>query len=296
MTSPSSRSASRPSPIPPYPGRRRLTPRERRHRFLLYMAVVTIASWVLLPIFLIAVLSFTPREEFFNWPKPLIPSRFSIETMAFFVKSYGVLQSTLNSVWVALLTIGITLAIAAPAGYALSRFVFRGREAFRLGILITRMFPTALLAVPLIVLYYRLGIYDSLLGVAFIHAAMALPFAVLITTSVFVGVSRELEEVAMTLGCSRLGAFARVTLPLALPGLAAAAMFTFVISWNEVFAATVLTTTNRTLPAQVLTNLQASPPFFRVAGGFFMTVPALLFIFLIRRYLIQMWGGTPSER
>jgi multiple sugar transport system permease protein len=216
--------------------------------------------------------------------------------MEFFLGSYGVIPSPLNSIWVALLTIGITLVIAAPAGYALARFVFRGREAFRLGILMTRMFPTALLAVPLIVLYYRLGIYDTLLGVAFIHGAMALPFSVLITTSIFVGVPKELEEAAMTLGCSRLEAFLRMTLPLALPGLAAAAMFTFVISWNEVFAAAVLTTSNRTLPAQVLVSLRASPLYFRFAGGFFMTIPALIFIFLIRRYLLQMWGGSPAER
>jgi multiple sugar transport system permease protein len=260
------------------------------------MAVVAISTWVLLPIFLIALASFTPRQEFYGWPKSIIPSYFSTEVMEFFLNSYGVIPSLLNSIWVALLTIVITLVIAVPAGYAIARFVFRGREAFRLGILVTRMFPTALLAVPLIVLYYRLGIYDTLIGVAFIHGAMALPFAVLITTSVFVGVSKELEEAAMTLGCSRLGAFLRMTLPLALPGLAAAAMFTFVISWNEVFAAAVLTTYNRTLPAHVLVSLRASPMYFRFAGGLFMTIPALIFIFMIRRYLIQMWGGAPAER
>jgi multiple sugar transport system permease protein len=194
------------------------------------------------------------------------------------------------------MTIGFTLVVGAPAGYAIARFVFRGREAFRLGILITRMFPTALLAVPLIVLYYRWGIYDTLLGVALLHTAMALPFSVLITTSIFVGVPKELEEAAMTLGCSRFGAFVRTALPLALPGLAAAAMFTFVISWNEVFGAAVLTTQNRTLPAHVLTSLRASPLYFKFAGGLFMTIPALIFIFFTRRYLIQMWGGTTSER
>ncbi len=278
------------------PQRRPPSFREIRNRILLYMAVVAISTWVLLPIVLIGLASFTPRDEFYSWPKSVIPSRFSTDVMEFFLGSYGVLPSTLNSIWVALLTIGITLVISAPAGYAIARFVFRGREAFRLGILITRMFPTALLAVPLIVLYYRLGIYDTLLGVAFIHGAMALPFAVLITTSIFVGVPKELEEAAMTLGCSRFGAFLRMTLPLALPGLAAAAMFTFVISWNEVFAAAVLTTHNRTLPAQVLVSLRASPLYFRFAGGFFMTIPALVFIFMIRKYLIQMWGGAPAER
>lgn len=287
-------SSTRPEPLSP--PRRPPTFRELRRRVLLYLAVVTISAWVLLPLVLIALASFTPREAFRAWPKSILPSQFSTEVMAFFLNSYGVLPSLMNSIWVALLTIGITLAIAAPAGYAIARFAFRGREAFRLGILMTRMFPTALLAVPLIVLYFRLGIYDTLIGVAFIHGAMALPFAVLITTSIFVGVPKELEEAAMTLGCSRLAAFVRMTLPLALPGLAAAAMFTFVISWNEVFAAAVLTTHNRTLPAQVLVSLRASPLYFRFAGGLFMTLPALVFIFLIRRYLIQMWGGAPSER
>ncbi len=100
----------------------------------------------------------------------------------------------------------------------------------------------------------------------------------------------------MTLGCSRLGAFVRVALPLALPGLAAAAMFTFVISWNEVFASAILTVRNRTLPAQVLTSLEVAPLDFRFAGGFFMIIPALIFMALARRYLFQMWGGAISER
>ena len=81
-------------------------------------------------------------------------------------------------------------------------------------------------------------------------------------------------------------------MPLALPGLAAAAIFTFVISWNEVFAATILTLRNRTLPAQVLSSLNDSPLYYRYAGGFFMIVPALVFIFLIRKYLLNLWGST----
>ncbi|HIC96110.1 TPA: carbohydrate ABC transporter permease [Candidatus Bipolaricaulota bacterium] len=262
---------------------------------LLYGTVLAISLWILVPLILIGLASFTPREELYQWPKPLLPSRFSIETMSFFLGAHGVLPSTLNSVWVALLTIGFTLAIGAPAGYAIARFVFRGREAFRLGILVTKMFPIPLLAIPLIVTFIKWGIYDSLLGVAFIHTAMALPFAVLITTSVFVNVPKDLEESAMTLGCSRLGAFLKVVLPLALPGMAAAAMFTFVVSWNEVFAAAILTLSNRTLPAQILVSLEVSPVYFKFAGGLFMVIPAMIFMFLMRRYLLQMWG-VAAER
>lgn len=270
--------------------------RRVRRQTLIYLAATAIALWVVVPIVFIALAAFTPRAELLAWPRTIIPSRFSLDTMRFFLGATGVLPSLLNSVWVALMTVAFTLAVGAPAGYAVARFFFRGREAFRMGILMTRMFPIPLLAIPLTVSFIRWGLYDTLVGVAFIHTALALPFAVIITAGIFVGVSRELEEAAMTLGCSRLGAFVRVALPLALPGLAAAAMFTFVVSWNEVFAAVILTLHNRTLPAQILAGIRGAPLDFRFAGGFFMAVPALLFMFFIRRYLFQMWGGAVAER
>ena len=126
--------------------------------------------------------------------------------------------------------------------------------------------------------------------VALVHTALALPTTVLITSSIFVAVPQDLEEAALTLGCTPVGAFLRVALPLALPGLAAASIFTFVLSWNEVFAATILTVSNRTLPAQVFGSLGDSPLPFRFAGGFALIVPSLIFIFFIRRYLFNMWG------
>ncbi len=270
--------------------------RRVQRQTLIYMAAIVVSLWVLVPIALIALASFTPQQEIYQWPKPIIPHHFSFETMRFFLNSYGVLPSLLNSVLVALMTLGITLVVAAPAGYAVARFFFRGRDVYRMGILMTRMFPTSLLAIPLAVTFIKWGLYDTLIGVAFLHVAMAMPFAVLIITGIFVSVPKDLEEAAMTLGCSRVGAFARVALPLALPGLAAAAMFTFVISWNEVFAATILTVQHRTLPAQIMSTLRASPLFFRFAGGFFMVLPTLVFMFLIRRYLFQMWGGATAER
>jgi multiple sugar transport system permease protein len=122
------------------------------------------------------------------------------------------------------------------------------------------------------------------------HTALALPFTILITSSVFASVPRDLEEAAMTLGCNRFQAFLRVALPLALPGLAAATLFTFVLSWNEVFAAVILTVRNRTLPALILTVLDESPLPYRFAGGFVMLVPSLIFMLFIRKYLFNLWG------
>jgi multiple sugar transport system permease protein len=267
-----------------------LTRRTVIDRVFLYGAAIFLAAWTLVPIYLIAVAAFSTSLSVYDFPKSLLPTKFSTETMSFFVNSTGVLASVKNSIIVALGTIVLSLAIGAPAGYALARFRFPGRDAFHLAVLSSKMFPIAILSIPLAVTFIGMGLYDSLLGVVIIHSAMVLPFVVIVTSGVFYSVSRELEEAAMTLGTSRFGAFMRVALPLALPGLAAAAIFAFVSSWNEVFAATILTVRERTLPAHILATLNQSPLYFKFAGGFFMIIPSLFFIFFMRKYLFNLWG------
>lgn len=257
----------------------------------LYMLLaIVLVLWVLIPIFLIATLAFSDRASVFAWPKGLLPQQFSLETITFFFGVEGVWKAIRNSLAVAAMTLVFSVLLGAPAGYALARYRFAGADAYRLLILMTRAFPLAILAIPLAVQFLQLGIYDTPFGVALVHTALALPFAVLVTSSLFLGIPKELEEAAWTLGCNRIQAFLRVVLPLALPGLAATAIFAFVISWNEVFAATLLTLRERTLPAFLLTSLNDAPLPFRFAGGFFLIVPALIFIFIIRRYLFTLWG------
>jgi len=93
-------------------------------------------------------------------------------------------------------------------------------------------------------------------------------------------------------GLTRIGSFFRITLPMAAPGLAAAAIFTFIMSWNEVFIASILTTLNRTLTAFILTSAMAAPDFIKFAAAFIIVLPAMVFVFIARRYLIAMWGIT----
>ena len=273
------------------PLRRRRSGRERLiGRGLTYVAAVLLALFVLAPIYLIAVSAFTPRENAFDYPRNVIPTEISTDTILFFINASGVIDSFWRSVIVALITLVLSLLIGAPAGYAIARYGFRGRAAYRLTILATRAFPIVILAIPLAVTYRVWGINDTIIGVALMHTALALPFTVLITSSVFVSVPRELEEAAQTLGCNPIQAFIRVSLPLTLPGLAAAAIFTWVLSWNDVFAAVILTLQNPTLPAKILTALTQSPIYYQFAAGFVMLVPSLIVIFFIRRYLLGLWG------
>jgi len=138
-------------------------------------AVVMISAWVLLPIMLIALAAFSPRDVLYQWPRPLWPSTFTLDTFLFFAGSSGVLAATWNSVVVAGLTIALSFAIAAPTGYALARYRFAGRDAANLAILGTKMFPATVLSIPLAVTFLRWGLYDTLLGVAIVHTALSIP-------------------------------------------------------------------------------------------------------------------------
>lgn len=222
-------------------------------------------------------------------PETLLSS-FDFGSLSFFINFAGVTRALRNSVLVATLTVILSIGLGAPAGYALSRFDFPGKEAFRFLVLLTRAFPLPLLALPLAVMFIRTGLDDTAIGLALVHTTLVLPFAVLITFSLFSGIPIELEEAAWTLGCTRLQAFGKVILPLALPGIAASAVFAFTISWNEVFAAAVLTIQNRTLTAFLLQSLGESPLYLKFAGGAALVIPALVFIFAVRKYLFAMWG------
>jgi multiple sugar transport system permease protein len=266
-----------------------LAQRQRTTRRILVGGAALASLWVGLPIYFLLANALSTPEMVNAYPKQLLPS-IDLGSMAYLMGYEGVLTSLLNSLAVAAMTMVAAIALGAPAGYALARFEFRGKGWFRLLIMLTRAFPLPLLALPLTVFFIRFGIDDSLVGLALVHTMLALPFAVLITFSLFSGIPMELEEAAWVFGCSKLQAFRRVVLPLALPGMVASAVFAFIISWNEVFAASVLTVQNRTLTALLLQSLDYAPLHLKFAGGALLVLPAAIFMFLIRKHMFAMWG------
>ena len=186
-------------------------------RYVYGAAVALLCAWVLVPIYFLLINTLSSPEAVNAFPKAFIPE-FDMGSLSFFANFAGILTALKNSVLVAALTMVMSITIGAPAGYALSRFDFRGKELFRLLILLTRAFPLPLLALPLAVMFIRAGIDDTIFGLALVHTTLAIPFAVLITFSLFSGIPLELEEAAWTLGCTRLTAFTKVVLPLILPG------------------------------------------------------------------------------
>ncbi len=270
---------------------RRLRRRHQRGRLSANVLGVMLTLWIAVPIFFMFSMAFTTRETVRSYPKnflPFIP--FSTDTMRFFLESEGVVGSLWNSIVVAGITLILSTLISVPAGYAIARYLFRGRDLFRLAVLAVRAFPIVVLSIPLAVLYLRVGVFDSLYSLALMHTALALPTSILVVSSVFASVPYELEEAGKVFGATPFQSFRYIVVPLVVPGIAASGLFSFVLSWNEVFAAAILTIENRTLPALVLNSLANSPDAFQFAGGFFLMVPSIIFMFFIRRYLFNMWG------
>jgi multiple sugar transport system permease protein len=259
-----------------------------RHVFTIFAAVL-IGVWFLTPLVLVTISAFASPKDYYQIEK-VIPTHFTIEQFDDLFFKLEAWQATLTSVKVAGLTILFSFAVGLPAAYALSRYIFPGKNFLKLLILATRMFPIMVLAIPLLIIFMKIGLSDTVYGIALAHTAMALPMIILVASSILSSISVEYEEAAMIFGLSRLHAFFRITLPLALPGLAASAIFAFIISWNEVFVAAILTLTNRTLPAHILQTAMASPDYFKFTAGFIMAVPALIFIFFVRKHLVTMWG------
>lgn len=266
-----------------------LAQRQRRNRVVLLTGATFACLWVALPIYFLLVNALSTPEAVNSFPKKWLPG-VDMGSIQYLLDYDGVLKSLLNSLAVALLTMVGAISLGAPAGYALARYEFKGKNGFRMLIMLTRAFPLPLLALPLTVYFIRLGIDDSLVGLALVHTMLALPFSVLITYSLFSGIPVELEEAAWVFGCNKFQAFRRVVLPLAFPGMVASAVFAFIISWNEVFAASVLTVQNRTLTALLLQSLDYAPLHLKFAGGALLVLPAAIFMFLIRKHMFAMWG------
>jgi multiple sugar transport system permease protein len=255
-----------------------------------YAGAALLAAWVLFPMYLLTIGAFSVQSAIYRYPRDILPS-LSLGTMRFFLDSQGAPTALGRSVTVAAITALLSAALGIPAGYALARYRFRGRDAYRVTIVSTRAFPVVVLSIPLAVFALQWGIYDTVWAVAFMHTALTLPFVVLISSSVLAAIPADLEEAAQVFGCSRPAAFARVTLPLAIPGLAAAGGFALLMSYNEVFAASVLTLERPTLPAFVLNALTSSPEPYKYAAAWLLMVPTFVFIFFIRRYILGVGGA-----
>jgi multiple sugar transport system permease protein len=190
-----------------------------------------------------------------------------------------------------------SLLLGVPAAYALARWRFRGERHVALWILATRMAPPIAFTIPFFLAFTWMGLMDSIIGLAIIYVTFNLALVIWSMRSFFAAVPRSLEEAAWIDGCGVWGAFLRIALPLAAPGLAATGILCFILSWNDFFFALILTRTHAmTAPVAIVNFMQyAGWEWGKIAAaGVLVMLPVLVFTFLVRSYLVRglMAGGV----
>jgi multiple sugar transport system permease protein len=196
-----------------------------------------------------------------------------------------------NSIRVALLSTIFSVALGTMAGYAFSRFKFRWSSSVFLLMMLSRSVPGVALGLPLFLLMRNYGLIDTVQGLAFVYVAFNIPFTAWLMDGFFRQIPRELDEAAYIDGCSHWAAFWRIDLPLALPGMAAASIFAFLASWNEYQIASILTKTPaaKTFPVGLFDFTTQFTVDWRgmAAMSVLMMIPAIIFVFLTQRSMIQ---------
>ncbi len=189
----------------------------------------------------------------------------------------------------------LTIIVGTLAAYGITRFQFRGREFFAGIMLFTYMFAPIMIVVPFYILMRQAGLTNSHLGLVLAYATFSLPFSMWLLRSFFQSIPLELEEAAMIDGCSRPQAVLRIIVPLALPGVIAVSIFTFIVAWNDYLFARVLIGADdlKTLPVGIQDLYESTITDWGMvmAAGVMITIPALIFFLAVQRYLIAGWGA-----
>ncbi len=256
-----------------------------------YLVLGFLTVFGLLPVVVMVATSFKPADQIFRIPAKLFPSSPTFDNYVNVFTSSDMPRAIGNSVIAAVLTALITLLLGGTAGYAIARIRFRGTGPISIGLLLGQLLPVTVLLLPLFQLVSSMDLIDTIPGVVITHLTIVLPLVTWMATSTVRSVPVELEEAAMIDGCTRLRAVRSVVLPVALPGIIALGIFSFLQSWNEFVFASVVTRSmdSRTAPV-ALTDFAGQ---FQVDWGATMaaatviSLPITIAFLLIQRYFIQ---------
>lgn len=230
--------------------RQRHAASSRRHRndLLLRLGffgvlILTIIA-IVYPVYWMFIGSLAPEGYTFAHAPLFLPGNFSLEAYVSLFERKAMLRWIWNTLVVTIGATLFTLPVATLAGYALNRFRFWGRRFFVFFVLLVQLLPASSLIVPLFLIFRGFGLLDSLFGLVVAYISFVLPLAIWVLWGYLESIPFDFEEAALVDGCSPLGAFVRVTLPLATPGIAATALFIFLECWNHYLLALVLTSSS----------------------------------------------------
>lgn len=270
--------------------------RSLRGSALLYVGVALTCALLVFPIYWLVVTALSTPAELRALPPTFWPSAPRWNVFSEIVQQRPILLWLGNSILAAAGAVTLSMLVSVLAGYSLSRFKVRGGQSLGLFILTAKMLPATLLVIPLFGIFRMTGMIGSLWSVILAHATLIVPFTTWMLKGYFDTIPRELEQAAMVDGCSPLGAMLRVILPVSAPGLAATALYGFVLSWSDyAYARTFLTNAQTNWTANLgLTTMKGeyvSNWADISAASLIVALPVLLIYLFLERYLV---GGLTA--
>jgi ABC-type glycerol-3-phosphate transport system permease component len=269
------------------------SPGKAARYLLIYGLSLLIIATTMIPVVWMVKTSFETPEFMHSLRIQFWPIKFTLQNYINVLSNPQALifRSAFNSIFVAFFATILNLAITTTAGYALSRFEFRGKVLFGFYLLMFYMIPRTLLLIGMFVLLARLHLINQHLGLIISYAAVGIPLAVWWLKGYFDSIPVEIEEQAMIDGCSRLGALRRVIVPLSLPGVAAVGIIQFVDSWNEFQLALTIIQTNtlQLLPVRIINfmGFQRTDWGPTMAFSVLVAIPAIILFAIVQRNMIS---------
>jgi len=262
----------------------------RATRLIWFIGIVLMIFVVLAPVFVMFKYSVSDRSSVVTGgnPIPLWPYHPTIEQFRGLATMDTFIGAAFTSMKVALLSVIISLMIGTPAAYALVRYRFPGIMVLATLLISVRLFPDIVSIVPVVETFIRFRLINSVIGVAMAHSLLSIPYVIFIAMGVFETIPKDLDEQAQILGASKLYSFTRIVLPVALPGLAAAAIYVFLLSWDEfIFAYFLLAFGNlSTLPVLLQKILSWTPQHNLLAAiSVMLSIPVIIFTFIVQKYM-----------
>jgi ABC-type glycerol-3-phosphate transport system permease component len=270
--------------------------RRRIKRAALFVLMLALVGTINLPVLYMVLNSFKLKTELMS-SNAILPQAFTLKNYAHVFTRTKLLTYLKNSAILTVASTALIVAASAMAGYALARFPNRiTRNSGKLFLLL-QIFPLVLALIPLFILFTQLGLTNSYFGVILIYTAIGLPYSVLMFKGYFASISVELEEAAWIDGCSRLGSFACIIMPVSGPGIIAVAIYDFILCWNEFMIANIFLRKADFMSLPVGIKMFVSE--FSAEWGYMMAsatvavIPMFILFVFFQRYLIT--GATTGS-
>jgi len=258
-------------------------------RICLYLGALLLVLYSVGPFIWMLLSSLSPEKDFFSSSPSIIPEHFTFVNYINLFKDTYFVNFILNSTYITIVTLLISILIATLAAYSLTRFNYRGRNLFVIFSLFAYMLPGVLLVLPLYLLAVKVRLTDKLIGLIFAYMALGLPYCIWMLRAFFQSIPIEFEEAAFIDGASRLGTLFKIVIPIALPGIISTTVFLSMLIWNEYLFALIFMSSDlkMTVPVGLQNFITLNFIYwdYILSGSVIVSIPALIVFLFAQKYL-----------